>query len=810
MGGWLTRGRWAVGALTLLWAVARWAGHDPAPELDRGLFDRALVAVGQGAPAADPVVVVEFDELSLAELGETWPIRRLTWAALIERVASLEPAAVMVDSVFAEPTHRTLEEALQEALSASGAGEGPAQEGALRAQIQAILEAQDPDRRLSEALADAGGVLLGAVFHRKHRSGGARDWDGAIQALDLDAAQVQGLGSLAAEAVVSIPELALSAEDNASLNVLVDSDGVVRRYPYAIAVEGSAFPSMALATWLAVGGSRARLDEVLAADHGAPLLSYATLQRRPRVSASDLLMTADLSAVREVVRGRVVLIGITAAAHADQFTTPVDWEVPGLFLHAEAFENLRAHRWIASEGPAAAWGIVLVLLTLGSFVLWSARTPSNAGIGRLIGGGLASGALGLGLLLGALSWGGLWLGAAPALAGLAALVGVEVGLRMWHLQVDRRLLEARQLADAARIEQQRHIQLLIESVGDAILSVDPDALIHSANPAAERLLGRPATQLVGTPLDEIFSDQVDLYHELETKLQGIERGGARPIESTLRQPNRDPIEVEMTASRMESDGASILALVIRDVTERKETERMKEEFISTVSHELRTPLTSIRGSLGLVTGGVVGEIPERAGGLLKVAQANCDRLVRMVGDMLDLSKMRAGMLDLDLASLDLEARLDEIVAANLGYGTEHGVRLVRDRGRAPIWIDGDSDRLEQAVTNLLSNAIKYSPEGERVIVRATAGEGEVRVEVQDFGPGVPVEFRERIFEPFTQAKGSKPGTGLGMGITKGIVEMHRGTIGLQSELGVGTTFFFVLPLAELSAVASEGAAAAEA
>ncbi len=234
-----------------------------------------------------------------------------------------------------------------------------------------------------------------------------------------------------------------------------------------------------------------------------------------------------------------------------------------------------------------------------------------------------------------------------------------------------------------------------------------------------------------------------------------------------------------------------------DITELKRIDRMKTEFVSTVSHELRTPLTSIRGSLGLIAGGVAGTIPEPVRNLVGIAKSNCERLIRLINDLLDSEKIESGKMRLELQSVDVRPLIQQALAANEGFAAQHQVSLVLQALDDSVFVRVDADRLTQVVTNLVSNAAKFSPAEGTVEVRVKRQDSRVRVEVVDHGPGIPEEFRGRIFQKFSQADASdmrqKSGTGLGLNISRALVEKMGGTIGFHSEAGAGSTFYFELP-----------------
>ena len=233
-----------------------------------------------------------------------------------------------------------------------------------------------------------------------------------------------------------------------------------------------------------------------------------------------------------------------------------------------------------------------------------------------------------------------------------------------------------------------------------------------------------------------------------------------------------------------------------EILQLREVEQMKTDFVSTVSHELRTPLTSIRGSLGLVLGALEGEIGPRARGLLEIASQNTDRLIRLINDILDIEKIEAGHVTLKKELGELRAILRTTLTGLDGIASEAGIRLMLEPGEQ-VMATVDADRLVQVFTNLVSNAIKFSPAGQTVRVRLEAVDSVARVRVIDSGPGIPFEFRDKIFGRFQQADGSdarkKNGTGLGLAIARAIVELHDGTVSYESEAGEGATFVVELP-----------------
>jgi signal transduction histidine kinase len=235
-----------------------------------------------------------------------------------------------------------------------------------------------------------------------------------------------------------------------------------------------------------------------------------------------------------------------------------------------------------------------------------------------------------------------------------------------------------------------------------------------------------------------------------------------------------------------------------DITERKEMERLKNEFIATVSHELRTPLTAIIGALGLLKKKAATDLPPDAAMFLSMAQQNSEQLAKLINDVLDLEKIESGLTAFHDEAVAVGPLLERAAALNTPYADKFDVRLELGQPLPDATVSGDADRLLQVMANLISNAVKFSPAGAVVAVTAEVRDGAARVAVADAGPGVPEEFRGRIFEKFAQADGSdtrrKGGTGLGLSICRAIVERMGGTIGYESAPGRGTVFYFDLPL----------------
>ena len=234
-------------------------------------------------------------------------------------------------------------------------------------------------------------------------------------------------------------------------------------------------------------------------------------------------------------------------------------------------------------------------------------------------------------------------------------------------------------------------------------------------------------------------------------------------------------------------------------TERKQRklDQLKSEWVSVVSHELRTPLTAIRGAMGLVNSGLAGELSPQAKELISIANNNCERLTRLINDILDIEKMEQGLVSLNLRPSDLNSIIQDAVSTYQAQASESQIDLVLELDSSATVL-ADRDRVTQVVQNLISNALKFSPKQSRIVIKTNKKESRVRVDVVDFGIGIPKEFQPQIFQKFTQADSSSSrqvqGSGLGLAICRSLVALHDGSIGFEPNNTNGANFWFELPL----------------
>ena len=372
------------------------------------------------------------------------------------------------------------------------------------------------------------------------------------------------------------------------------------------------------------------------------------------------------------------------------------------------------------------------------------------------------------------------------LAAVADQVAVLIELRRKTAALERAVAQR----DALRSESQRFFAL----ARDLLMVTDQRGLITRVNPAWTTALGYREIDLMGASLAHLLHPE-DLGRVERAVMDLVRQGQPMHQEYRIRHTNGAWRWFRGTTVRDNAEGS--LFTLLHDVTDDKHLEAMKSAFVSTVSHELRTPLTSIRGALGLVTSGKLGNLPAPVGELLDIANRNAQRLVLLVNDILDLDRIETGRLPMTMTPTDMRAVVRESARSNRAGAEAREVRLDVETTPGDATVKGDAHRLQQVVDNLVSNAVRFSPAGGRVLLRVVPHDDRVRVEVRDWGPGIASDFRDRIFGRFAQADGSDrrstSGSGLGLNISRSLVEAHNGRIDYDSVPGQGATFWFDLP-----------------
>ena len=358
---------------------------------------------------------------------------------------------------------------------------------------------------------------------------------------------------------------------------------------------------------------------------------------------------------------------------------------------------------------------------------------------------------------------------------------------------------ARQLAARREVESlyraaNRQNRLILEATADGIVGIDTDGRVTFVNPAASLMLV-PGGEGQGSSR----ADALVAFESAREALSPVLMSGREVVARELDLVRRDgtTLPAEVSARPVKDEEGTVVGGVfsIRDITKRRELDRMKSEFVATVSHELRTPLTSIRGALGLIAGGHFGKLAEKGERMLDIALKNTDRLVRLINDILDIERIESGVVTLERTTCNAGDLLLAAVETLRPLAAKRELRLAASPADIPM--SADCDRITQVLTNLIGNAIKFSEPESSIDISVEREGTEARFRIRDHGRGIPGDKLESIFERFQQVDSSdareKGGTGLGLPICRSIVALHEGRIWAESTLGVGSTFSFTLP-----------------
>jgi signal transduction histidine kinase/CheY-like chemotaxis protein len=390
----------------------------------------------------------------------------------------------------------------------------------------------------------------------------------------------------------------------------------------------------------------------------------------------------------------------------------------------------------------------------------------------------------------------------PALAFLAtsAVIALITGSRE---STHRALAESL----AAERQHEARILAMMDSTAEALVLLSPEGKVLDINEMVQEMFGISAEVAVGRHVEELRpgSEQVfaDPARFFDLVARTIEDAEGYHTESLVQNWPK-PRELEVFSAPVCGGDCDIGAhygrlYVFRDVTHQREVDRMKNEFVSLVSHELRTPLTSIKGFTDMILEGDAGEINEEVEEFLEIVQSNANRLVALINDLLDISRIESGRIQLKVEPVDLGSVVAEVVAVMQPQLDEKRQSLTVVLDPALSLVRGDRDKLVQVVTNYVSNAHKYTPEGGRIQIETSRVGDLCQLAVIDNGFGIASEDQKKLFMRFYRVDSSLTseigGTGLGLSIVKSIIEMHGGWVGVESEPDKGSKFFFTVPLA---------------
>lgn len=364
----------------------------------------------------------------------------------------------------------------------------------------------------------------------------------------------------------------------------------------------------------------------------------------------------------------------------------------------------------------------------------------------------------------------------------------------------RREIGERRRIEAGLRESEAHVRAVIDNVPDGIITLNEQGRLESVNPATLRIFGYAENEMTGLHFKMLMPESV--RHEYDDYIKkhiaaSTDKMVGFGLEVTGQRKDGSRFPMELGIGNMLPDSRRLFIGIVRDISERREVGRMKNQFMSSVSHELRTPLTSVLGSLALLAEGVGGDLSERGKALLNIAHNNVARLVRLINDILDIDDIHSGRLKLEFRATDLATLVERVVDNSHAPASAASVSLVLRKDMTPAFVYGDAERLVQCLNHLLSNALKFSPRHSTVEVSLARQDSGIRVAVTDQGPGVPEAFRNRLFQPFSQAESTdsdfRGGAGLGLSIARAIIQQHSGTIGYESVAGRGACFYFDLP-----------------
>jgi len=349
------------------------------------------------------------------------------------------------------------------------------------------------------------------------------------------------------------------------------------------------------------------------------------------------------------------------------------------------------------------------------------------------------------------------------------------------------------------LQAQQASQAAIDSLPDPVIVFGAQGAIVNVNKSAEGALGL-SLDAAGDPLARLSPDLREVLERARAHVLGgkgayVPRGYEEAVRVDLPEgarfflPRASPVYAE-------ASGISAATVILQDVTRLKRFDELKNDLVATVAHEFRTPLTSLRMAIHLVAEEAVGPLTPKQAELLASARQDCERLQGIVDDLLDLSSIQSGRLELQVRPISAAELLSKAIASQEFSADQKDIHLETSIAADVDQLELDPDRVGLVLNNLISNAIRHTPEGGRVSIRVGRSGGSTRFEVTDSGEGIPPEYQKRVFEKFFRVPGSASGgAGLGLSISREIVEAHGGEIGLESRPGYGSTFWFTLPRA---------------
>ncbi|MBX9722548.1 MAG: PAS domain-containing sensor histidine kinase, partial [Candidatus Obscuribacterales bacterium] len=354
------------------------------------------------------------------------------------------------------------------------------------------------------------------------------------------------------------------------------------------------------------------------------------------------------------------------------------------------------------------------------------------------------------------------------------------------------ITERKRAEELIKTSEQR-LRLTLEGLPAGVLLLTPSRVVEFGNSEAARLFKLNASELQGRSVADLFLST--LISASARTARDVPGDASNTLETIARRKDGSEFPVEVTVNTIQLSGEDKQIAVFVDKTSQHELEQLKSEFIAMVIHDLRTPLSAMGGMLVLLEQGALGEISEKGRKISTNVQRDIKRLLRLISDLLDLEKIKSGMFELECAEFKMRNAVEAASDVVLNLANDKNLKIETSLNDSTCF--GDEERLVQVLVNLLSNSIKYAPEGSQVTVAMQDQDGFVKVLVSDMGRGIPADKIGKIFEKFEQVEvldaKKKGGTGLGLAICKAIVGEHGGEIGVESEFGKGSTFWFTVP-----------------
>jgi signal transduction histidine kinase len=375
-------------------------------------------------------------------------------------------------------------------------------------------------------------------------------------------------------------------------------------------------------------------------------------------------------------------------------------------------------------------------------------------------------------------------------------------LKSWAGHRENELVRLSQILE----EERERLETVLASIGDGVIVLDSESKVIMANRRVSEVFGVPMEALNHADLAKLIEQ---VKHRLvapdlvEQKVQELQRDPSRVDEITLELDEPGGLAIRLYSAPVRGADGKVLGRIATslDLGRERELDRLKTEFLSTISHELRTPLTSVKGALGLIRGGAVGNVSSEMKELLDIALTNTDRLIHVINDILDIFQLERGQARIRPVNMSLTQSVTRALRTVATLAELRKVTIETELQEHLPAVKGDPKRVEQVLVNLLNNAVKFSPPEGRITVRARAENEMVHVSVADRGRGMSAEFLDRLFGKFEHAQGSlmreNQGAGLGLAICRHVVNAHGGRIWAESEgEGKGSVFHFTLPAAD--------------